>query len=100
MPITRLLKEIGVVMDILSCDKIMKCTVFEDNNGAIELDKAHKMRNRTKHIAIKYHHFRSHVQKGEIIIEKVDTVEQEADFLTNPLVLELFYYLRQKVMGW
>ena len=89
-----------VLMDVPSCDKIMKCTVFEDNNGAIELAKAPMMRPRTKHIAMKYHNFRSCVQKGETIIEKVDAAEQEADFLTKPLVLQLFCYLRKKVMGW
>jgi len=31
---------------------------------------------------------------------KVDTTEQEADFLTKPLVQQLFCYLRRKVMGW
>ena len=99
MPIMHLLKEIGAVMDVLSCDKIIKCTAFEDSNGAIELAKAPKMRPRAKNIAIKYHHLRSCVQKGEIIIKKVDTTEQEDDFLTKPLVLHLFCYLRKKVMG-
>jgi hypothetical protein len=35
----------------------VKCTVFEDNNGALDLATAPKMRPRTKHIAIKYHQF-------------------------------------------
>ena len=74
--------------------------MFEDNNGAIELAKAPKMRPRTKHADIKYHHFRSRVQKAEVIIEKVDAAEKEADFLTKPLVLQLFCYLRKKIMGW
>ena len=74
-PIVHFLKEIGDVMDVPSCDKIIKCTVFEDNNGAIELAKAPNMRPMTKHIAIKHYHFRSCVQKGEIIIEKVEVAE-------------------------
>ena len=87
------------MIDVSSCDKIIKCTVFEDNNDDVELAKAKKMRPRTKQIAIKRHHFRTHFQKGEIIIEKVDVAEQEAYFLTKPLVLQLFYCLRKKVMG-
>jgi hypothetical protein len=51
------------ILAIMQCDKIqptVKCTIFEDNNGALELAKAPKMCPRTKHIvAIKYHHFRS-----------------------------------------
>ena len=78
----------------------MQCAVFEDNNGALEMAKTPKMRPRTKHIAIKYHHFRSHVENGDLLLEKIDTTEQEADFLTKPLVQQLFCYLRRKVMGW
>eukprot|EP00957_Ditylum_brightwellii_P008323 630092-Ditylum_brightwellii.AAC.1 len=50
-----------------------RCTVFEDNNGCIELAKCPRMRPRTKHIAIKYHHFRSKVKDGSIRIERIDT---------------------------
>ena len=87
-------------MNTPECSKSMKCTVFEDNNGDLESANAPKMRPRTKHIAIKYHHFRAHVEQGDIRIVKVDTTEQEADFLTKPLVQQLFCYLRRKVMGW
>ena len=96
--IIHFLREINLVMNIPDCNKIMKCTVFEDDNGAIELAKTPKMRPRTKHIAIKYHHFRSHTQNGDIVVQKVDTAEQEADFSTKPLVLQLFSYRRRKVM--
>ena len=78
----------------------MQCTVFEDNNGALEMDKTPKMRPRTKQIAIKYHHFRTYVNKGDLMLEKIDDTEQEADFLAKPLVEQLFKYLRRKVMGW
>ena len=70
-------------MDIPECNKSMKCTVFEDNNSALEIAKTSKMRPRTKHIAIKCHHFCMHVQQGDIKIVKIDTAEQEADFLTK-----------------
>ncbi len=48
------------------------CTLFEDNNGALELANAPKYRPRMKHIALKYHHFREHVRRGlcRIIIQK------------------------------
>ena len=87
-------------MNIVDCNKTMKCAVFEDNNGALEMANAPKMRPRTKHIAIKYHHCRTHVERGDTLLEKIDTTEQEADFLTKPLVQQLFGYLRRKVMGW
>ena len=40
-----------------------KC--FEDNTGCLDLAKTPKLRPRTKHIAVKYHHFRSHVRSKE-----------------------------------
>lgn len=100
IPVIHFLREVSAVMEIPECNKSMKCTVFEDNNGALEMAKTPKMRPRTKHIAIKYHHFRTYIQNGDIKIEKIDTAEQEADFLTKPLVLQLFGYLRRKVLGW
>ncbi len=40
-----------------------KC--FEDNAGCLELARAPKLRPRTKHIAVKYHHFLSYVKTEE-----------------------------------
>ena len=95
-----LLKEISIVMDAPNFGKTMKCTAFEEKNGAIELAKTPKTRPRKKHIAIKHHHFRKHISNVDMIIEKVDTAEQEADFLTKPLVEQLFRCISKKVMGW
>jgi hypothetical protein len=76
------------------------CKVFEDNEGAIEIAKVPKMRPRTKHINIKYHHFREEVKKGNISIYHVGTKEQTADIFTKPLVDALFMKHREKMMGW
>jgi hypothetical protein len=65
--------------------------VFEDNNGALELATAPKMRPRTKHIAIKYHHFRSSVDSGAVLI---DTKNQIADIFTKVLARIDFERLR------
>ena len=86
-------------MEVQDCYKTMMCTIFEDNNRAIELSKTSKMSLRTKHATIKHFHFRSFVVKGVIRILKVDTAEQEADFITKPLPDALFNYLRKKVLG-
>ena len=48
-------------MNIESKRPSVKCKVFKDNNGAIELSKAPKIRPRTKHISLKYHHFTEHI---------------------------------------
>ena len=55
------------------------CSLFEDNNGALELAKTPWYCPRTKHIGIKYHHFREHVKSGRIKIQPVGTQEQIVD---------------------
>ena len=78
----------------------MHCTLFEDNNGALELAKTPRYRPRTKHIAIKYHHFRERVQKGDIAIKPIDTKDQIADQFTKALQVGTFEFLRNKLLGW
>jgi Reverse transcriptase (RNA-dependent DNA polymerase)/GAG-pre-integrase domain len=79
---------------------VVRCKAFEDNAGALELANAPRMRPRTKHINIKYHHFRVDVAKKRIQIKKIDTKRQLADIGTKPLGRGLFEYLRLKLMGW
>jgi len=59
-----------------------------------------KLRPRTKHIALKYKHFREHVRTGKIRINAIDTREQLADIFTKPLPRVAFIYLRHKLCGW
>ena len=74
--------------------------VFEDNAGATELANNPKLRPRTKHIAIPYHHFRQHVSAGTIKIDPISTKHQIADIFTKPLPREAFQYLRGLLQGW
>ena len=97
----RLFRELEKRVDgFKSPSPVAKCKAFEDNSGAIELAKAPKLRPRTKHINIKYHHFREHVARGEICIEKIDTKDQLADLGTKPLARKPFEKLRKKLLGW
>jgi hypothetical protein len=61
------------------------CKVFEDNSGALELTRLPKLRPRTKHINVCYHHFRKHMRKGLIKIFPINTKDQIADVLTKVL---------------
>jgi hypothetical protein len=97
-----LFQEVGDALN-LKCAQptILHSTVFEDNNGALALATSPKMTPRTKHIAVKYHHFRSKIgpDKG-IIIQRIDTNEQKADIFTKGLGAQQFAYIRKLVMGW
>jgi hypothetical protein len=54
----------------------------------------------TKHIALKYHYFLSHVKNGRIEINYCPTEDQKADLLTKPLVDSAFFRLRHMLIGW
>ena len=75
-------------------------TVFEDNTSCITVSKTPNMTPRTKHIALKYHHFRSFVQREIIDIQYINTKEQTADIFTKPINETTFIYLRNKLCGW
>ena len=79
---------------------ITKFTVFEDNTGAEELARTAKYRPRTKHIAVKYHHFREHVRNGTLQIARIDTKNQLADIFTKGLPKPQFETLRHQIQGW
>ena len=76
------------------------CKLFEDNNGVMMLATEQKYRPRTKHIALKYHHFRSFVKDKKVTMLPIDTKEQIADQLTKPLDFQTYVQLRYKLMGW
>lgn len=98
------LREEGV--NLISAQPEITCQVFEDNAGAIELAKLPKLRPRTKHLAIQYHHFRSWTVKGldgeepRIKMNYISTAIQEADIMTKPLAKPQFETLRKRLCGW
>ena len=101
IPIMELLKEInshGFTGNYIPPQ--IHCKAFEDNSGALHMANIHKMRPRTKHINQVYHHFRSHVRSGEIVVHAISTVDQIADILTKPLDQNTFVRLRKKYLKW
>ncbi len=108
LPMRRLFREIGVKMKLGLQDKgLLHSTVFEDNNGALGLALAPRLTPRTKHIAVKYHFFKSHIgdeddsgiEKG-IFIRKIASEEQKADIFTKGLPFDTFKVIRGLLMGW
>ena len=76
------------------------CKVFEDNSGALEMANVHKLRPRTKHLAVSWHHFRHHVTNGDITVLPIDTNDQLADCLTKPNDHVTLRRHRLAIMGW
>src|SRR4051812_27275761 len=50
-----------------------------DNTSAINLSKNPVLHSRTKHIEIRHHFLRDHVEKREVIFEHVESKKQLAD---------------------
>ena len=79
---------------------VVHCKVFEDNTGAFALAMVPRMRPRTKHINLVYHHSREYERDGMIKVLSVGTKDQIADMFTKPLPQNDFVKFRKKLMGW
>jgi hypothetical protein len=68
-----------------------------DNTSAICLTKNPVHHSRSKHIDIRHHFIRDHVQNGDVFIEHIDTERQLADIFTKPLCEERFCMIRREI---
>jgi histone deacetylase 1/2 len=101
IPMMELLKEAQACgFNAIGGTPTIHCRAFEDNSGALELANNHKFRPRTKHLNVKYHHFRSYVRRSLITVSKVASANMVADILTKPLSEAVFCPLRDILMGW
>jgi hypothetical protein len=100
IPLRTIFKELSTICNIPSLQVNTHSTVFEDNKGCIDLIVAPTMRPRSRHIAIKYHHFREYVRRGHIKIQWISTAQQLADIFTKLLVTSKFRSLRKTILGW
>ncbi|CAB4026703.1 Retrovirus-related Pol poly from transposon TNT 1-94, partial [Paramuricea clavata] len=74
----RFLSDIGLKQDVPS-------TIFEDNQGAIELSKNNKFHNRTKHIDVSFHFIREQVNRNIVCVKYCRTENMLADVMTKAL---------------
>mmetsp|Transcript_7788 Transcript_7788/g.16658 ORF Transcript_7788/g.16658 Transcript_7788/m.16658 type:complete len:228 (+) Transcript_7788:167-850(+) len=100
LPFLNMMKEIHDVFPLQETKPNFFCRVWEDNRSCINVAENPKFTPRTKHIALKYHHFRRFVTNRTIKINPIDTREQIADIFTKPLDEKQFVYLQKKLCGW
>jgi hypothetical protein len=74
--------------------------VWEDNQSCIAMATSQKFTPWTKHIPLKYHHFKQYVESGKIQINYVHTELQQANIPMKPVKIELFPKLCYMLMGW
>ena len=97
-----LIEEINEIFPLYIDQPNFYCKVWEDNQSCITMATSQKFSPWTKHIALKYHHFRSFVDgdNPKIWINYIHTESQQANILTKPVKPDLFPKLRYILMGW
>ena len=88
LPLRRVIKQLSIDIGLVSENlTTFKTRVHEDNNGCLMLSKLEpgRMTLRSKHYAVNYHWFRSHIKPNAIEIIKIDTKMQKVDIFTKGL---------------
>nr|GEY32086.1 uncharacterized mitochondrial protein AtMg00810-like [Tanacetum cinerariifolium] len=70
-----------------------KIPIYCDSKSAIAISCNPVQHSRTKHIAVRYHFIKEHVEKGTIELYFVKTDYQLADIFTKALLTDRFNYL-------
>jgi hypothetical protein len=105
LSMTSLMKEINVILPLYLPLPKFVIKVREDNQSCIAMASNPKFSPQTRHIAIKYHHFRKHVithsnADGFIQIDYCSTDDQIADIFTKPFCNDIFFRLRKLLLNW
>jgi hypothetical protein len=66
-------------------------TIYEDNQGTIDLTNNPVHHKRTKHIDVKYHFVREAQSKGDVLVAKVHTDNNCADIFTKATAAPTFH---------
>jgi len=77
--------------------KINKVPLLCDNTSAINLTKNQIQHSRKKHIEIRHHLIRDHVNNGDCEMKFIETKLQLADIFTKPLPKDRFFFLRNEL---
>ncbi|GJZ73021.1 retrovirus-related pol polyprotein from transposon TNT 1-94 [Tanacetum coccineum] len=76
-----------------------KIPMYRDSKSAIAISCNPVQHSRTKHINIRYHFIKEHVEKGTIELYFVGTEYQHADLFTKALPRERFEYLVHMIVS-
>ena len=106
IPIRELLFEISKTISIpQGLVTTIRCTIFEDNQGAYLLATTQRISARTRYFTVEFHHFWEFIKlendnDRKIFLEKIATEDQSADFLTKGLFKVLYRNNRFRILGW
>ena len=94
IPLMAMMEEIHAVFPIHISKPEFVCKILEENQSCIKMATGINFSPRTKHISLKYHHFRSHVKSGRVAIHYRPTEEQLADLFTKQFSNKSFFTLQ------
>ncbi len=105
IPLATLMREMNEIFPLYLPSPKFIIKVQEDNQSCITMAENPKFTPRTKHIAIKYHHFWKHVitqaTPDEFIQnEYCSTNDQVADIFTKIVWDDILFKLRKHLLGW
>jgi hypothetical protein len=69
-----------------------------DNTSAISIAKNLVFHKRMKHLKVRHHFLRDHVEKGDIEMRYIDTERHLTDIFTKPLDVSRFTVLQGKLV--
>jgi len=75
--------------------KISKVPLLCDNTSAINLTKNQIQHSRTKHIEIRHHFIRDHMNNGDCEMKFIETKLQLVDIFTKPLPKDRFFLFKK-----
>ncbi len=110
LPLRRLLQEIHYsslinlpsnnIFNVTKTPILTATQIFKDNEACIVLAHNKSSKVCTKHIALKWHHFKDQIRQGFIKVIKINTNFNWADIMTKPLGHQKHEALRKMIMGW
>ena len=76
--------------------KVMPCfSVYEENQGAVQLAQNPVTNSNSKHIDVRHHFLRELVRQKDIKVVQVPSGFQHTDILTKALAYDLFAFYRK-----
>lgn len=82
----------------LELNVVMPSTVKSDNQSTIEISQNNVIREKTKHVDVKYKFVNEKIDENIIKVKYINTTNQQADILTKSLGRQLFEKHREKLM--
>jgi hypothetical protein len=74
-------------------------TIWEDNQSATAYSQNAMVKEKTKHIGLKWHFLKDHVEHGTIKLRYLPTYQMLADMFTKPLPGHALIRYRSAILG-